>query len=225
MNIPILFEDNHVLAINKPAGLLSQGDHTGDASVVTLIKAYLKETYAKPGNVYLGLVHRLDRPVSGTMVLARTSKSARRLSAAFKRHATEKHYVALAEGRLEGHGQWEDPLVKVKGTARVVPALHPDAKLASLAWRAICHVHGCTLVMVQLHTGRAHQIRCQLAHRGHPILGDLRYGAHRTFDGRNIALHSYRLEVPHPVKPVPISATAPLPKAWLPWVPRFPDEL
>ncbi len=214
-----------MLAVSKPAGLLSQGDRTGDDTVVMLAKTYLKNRYHKPGNVYLGLVHRLDRPVSGVMILAKTSKAARRLSAVFQQRRPKKLYLALAEGRLAGQGQWEDALVKVKGKAHIVPRSHPGAKDTLLSWRALVRVRGCTLTVVQLHTGRAHQIRCQLAHRGYPILGDKRYGARRTFDGRNLALHSYRLVVPHPVLAEPVSVTAPLPETWRPWVISLPDGL
>ena len=225
MLLPILHEDNHILAINKPAGLLSQGDRTGDDSVVTLAKAYLKEAYAKPGNVYLGLVHRLDRPASGAMVLARTSKAACRLSASFAQRAVRKRYIAVVEGRLEGHGRWEDRLRKVKGAAQVVAGGSPGGRAASLSWRVLGYTRGCTLVQVDLHTGRIHQIRCQFAHRGYPLLGDLRYGARRTFDGRNLALHSYRLVVPHPVKRRPVSFTALPSSAWKPWAFCLPDDL
>ena len=195
--------------------------------MVTLTKAYLKEKYHKPGNVYLGLVHRLDRPVSGVMILARTSKAARRLSLQFKERTTHKHYLALAlvEGGLEGEGRWRDFLIKTRGTARVVANTHPLAKAALLSWKTAGHVRGCTLVSVTLHTGRAHQIRCQIAHRGHPVLGDMRYGAERTFDGRNVALHSRTLVVQHPVRKIPVTITAPLPETWHPWVPRLPAGL
>ena len=218
MTLSILHEDNHVLAISKPAGLLSQGDHTGDPSVVTLAKAYLKNKYDKPGNVYLGLVHRLDRPVSGAMILARTSKAAGRLSAAFRQKQPRKHYFALVEGYLEGRHEWTDHLVSIRGTSQVVPTEQPGAKEASLSWAALDQGQGCTLVHVQLQTGRKHQIRCQFAHRGFPLLGDVRYGARRSFDGRNLALHSYRLEITHPVGSTPLDIVSPLTSAWRPWV-------
>jgi len=231
--LSVLHEDNHVLGINKPAGLLSQGDSTGDESVVAAAKSYIKSAYGKPGHVYLGLVHRLDRPVSGAMVLARTSKAMQRLSAAFRDHATQKHYIALVEGRLEGSGRWEDALVNVRRTAQVVSWEHPGAKVAVLSWKALAHIGGkmrgkmreVTLAHIRLYTGRKHQIRCQFAHRGHTILGDFRYGSKQVFPGRNIALHSYCLIVPHPVKPAPVRIIAPIPKSWAYWVPKLPREL
>ena len=214
----ILVEDNHVIVINKPAGLLSQGDRTGDETVVSSVKEYIRDKYQKPGNVYLGLVHRLDRPVSGAMILARTSKAARRLSAAFAQGKAQKHYLALVQGTLEGTARWRDALIQDRRQSRVVGDDHPGAKPASLSWRALGHGGHHTLVLIRLETGRKHQIRCQFAHRGYPLLGDMRYGATREFDGRNLALHSYALEVPHPVKPVPILVKAPLPGTWERWL-------
>ena len=214
MNLPILYVDNHLLAVNKPAGLLSQGDSTGDVTVLTLGKAYLKKTYDKPGNVYLGLVHRLDRPASGAMVLARTTKAARRLSLAFRERRIKKRYVALVEGQLRGEGRWEDFMVKSRQRAQVVEDAFPGAKKGVLQWRAIEGRQKHTVVEVRLLTGRPHQIRCQFSHRGFPLLGDLRYGATQEFDGRNLALHSYSLTAPHPIGGGPLSVIAPLPDAW-----------
>ena len=218
MRIQILHEDNHILGINKPAGMLSQGDRTGDESVVTVVKKHLKDAYAKPGNVYLGLVHRLDRPVSGTMIVARTSKAARRLSVAFRENKPQKHYFALVRGHLSGVGHWQDYLVKVKRSSRVVSGRQSDAKLARLSWNVLGQKGDSSLVQVELHTGRPHQIRCQFAHRGFPVLGDFRYGATRPFRGRNIALHSSSLIVSHPVKREPIKLHAPVPDYWPEWV-------
>lgn len=210
----ILYEDNHLLAVVKPAGVLSQGDKTGDLDILTLGKEYIKHTYNKPGNVYLGLVHRLDRPVSGVMVFARTSKAAARLVNVFKKRQVEKKYVAIIEGRCTGSGACDDWLVKEKGHVRVVGASHPKAKRAQLTWRCLATTSSYSLLDVDLHTGRPHQVRVQLANLGFPILGDLRYGAREEFDGRNLALHAYRLAFEHPVRREPVVLLAHTPETW-----------
>ncbi len=213
----ILFVDNHLLVINKPAGMLAQADRTGDPDVLTLGKAYLKERFDRPGKVFLGLVHRLDRPVSGVMVLARTSKAAARLSAQFRERTPHKAYLALVEGRLtETAGSYTDFLLKTGRRVDVVA----DGRggRAVLHWRVVATGRAETLVAVRLETGRPHQIRVQFAHRGHPLVGDLRYGATRPFDGRNLALHCYRLAVIHPTLRTPVAWTAPPPETWRgPW--------
>ncbi len=218
MKFDVLYLDNHLLAVGKPAGLLVQADRTGDPDLLTLGKAFLKERFDKPGNVFLGLVHRLDRPVSGVVVLARTSKAASRLSDQFRRRVPEKRYLALVEGRLSGQGTREDWLAKVDRHVRVVKPGHPQGKRAELRWQALASERTpsgvLSLVEVTLLTGRAHQIRVQLAALGHPIRGDLRYGAGREFDGRNLALHSYRLDIEHPTKREPMSFSAPPPPTW-----------
>ena len=210
----VLHLDNHLLVAVKPAGLLTQGDRTGDDDLVTLGKAFLKERFDKPGNVFLGLVHRLDRPVSGVVVLARTSKAAGRLSEAFRERRVEKRYLAVVEGTLEGGGEAVDWLKKEKGHVSVVAPDTPGAKEARLRWRAVASKDGLTLVEVELLTGRAHQVRVQLAALGPPILGDFRYGAHRELDGKNLALHAYRLAFEHPVKREWVAFSAPPPSSW-----------
>lgn len=210
----ILYLDNHLLVINKPAGLLSQADDTGDLDVVTAAKAYLKARFNKPGQVFVGLVHRLDRPASGVMVLARTSKAAARLSEQFRKGEPKKRYLALVEGVLTGTGTLSDYLQKQDQRVSIVSATTSGAKSAVLSWRSLFTNQKFTLLEVELLTGRSHQIRVQLAHQGHPIIGDLRYGAKTKFDGRNLALHCRQLTLSHPTKQEEMSWTANLPETW-----------
>lgn len=212
----VLLLDNHLLAVDKPAGMLVQGDRTGDDDLVTLAKAFLKRRFDKPGNVFVGLVHRLDRPTSGVVVLARTSKAAGRLSEQFRRRSVEKRYLAVVEGRLQGGGERTDWLAKGEGGgARLVEEGAEGAQRAALRWRALAASGPRTLVEVDLLTGRKHQIRVQLAGLGAPILGDLRYGSRTPFTGgRGIALHAHRLVVEHPTQREPVALEAPPPPAW-----------
>ena len=209
-----LYLDNHLLVVVKPAGLLAQADRTGDEDLLSLGKAFLKARFDRPGAVFLGLVHRLDRPVSGVMVLARTSKAAARLTQAFKEREVEKRYLAVVEGRLVGEGERTDWLLKAKGHVRTVEAGTPGAKQAVMRWKTLAVDDGRSLVEVELLTGRAHQVRVQLAALGTPILGDLRYGALAELDGRNLALHAYRLAFEHPVLRVPLAFAVPPPPTW-----------
>ncbi len=210
----LLHLDNHLLVVVKPAGLPAQADRTGDADLLTLGKAFLKERFDKPGEVFLGLVHRLDRPVSGVLVLARTSKAAARLSEQFRLRAVEKRYLAVVEGQLTGEGERLDWLVKEDGHVRIVGASYPGARAAALRWKALACEHRRALVEVELLTGRAHQVRVQLAALGTPILGDLRYGAKVVLDGRKLALHAYLLGFAHPVQRVSLRFAAPPPISW-----------
>lgn len=197
----VLFVDNHLLVVNKPAGVLVQADRTGDLDLLTMGKAYLKERFDKPGNVFLGLVHRLDRPASGVMVFARTSKAAARLSEQFRQRTVEKRYFAIVEGVLEGAGIERGRVIKDAESVRMAPSDEThEGKTAELQWRAIASEDDLTLVDVQLKTGRKHQIRLQLAALDHAILGDFRYGARRELDGKNLALHCYRLGFHHPTQ-------------------------
>ena len=213
----LVFLDNHLMVVCKGAGLLSQADETGDADILTLGKAYLKQRFDKPGNVFLGLCHRLDRPVSGLMVLARTSKAAARLSRQFQEGRVDKHYLAVVEGRLDGQDRWDDHMIKEQRRSRIVPAGHRGAKAAALRWRALAHHQGFTLVEVLLLTGRPHQIRLQFSSRGFPLLGDLRHGASREFDGRNLALHAWRLALAHPIGAAPMVWHQAAPSSWDSW--------
>lgn len=204
--LPVLYEDNHLLAVAKPAGMLTQADRTGDADALEIARADVKARHGKPGNVFLGLVHRLDRPVSGVLLFARTSKAAARLADAFRTRRVTKRYLAVVEGTPRGAtDEWQTHEARLTygptGTARVAAPGTPDAVRASLAWRALAAHSGRTLVEVDLHTGRKHQIRAQLAALGAPVVGDLRYGAPAPLaDGRGIALHAARLVVPHPTR-------------------------
>jgi len=214
---PVLYEDNHLLGLYKPAGLLVQGDATGDPSLLDLGKAWLKARYAKPGNVFLGLVHRLDRPVAGVVLFARTSKAAARLSAQFRERRVGKDYLAVVHGRLsEAAGELCHHLVRAGSSSRVVDAPTDGAQEARLSFRRVGTAHDRSLVSVSLHTGRRHQIRVQIAALGHPILGDLRYGAPAPLPNGQIALLAHRLSVMHPTRKTPITLESPPPRGW-PW--------
>lgn len=197
----VLYQDNHCLAVEKPARLLTMPDRTGDASLLDLAKEWLRATFHKPGNVYLGLLHRLDRPVSGVVLFARTSKAAARLSRQFRDQTVQKVYRAVVEGRVPpGQHLYEDWLLKER-EANMVRLARPHsagAKPASLLLSVLGQFGAKSLVELRPATGRAHQIRVQLAARGHPIVGDLKYGAKRGWGGR-IALHACELSFEHPV--------------------------
>jgi len=214
MKPDVLFLDNHLLVLNKPPGLLAQQDRTGDPDILTAAKRFLKEHFHRPGNVFLGLVHRLDRSASGVMVLARTSKAASRLSEQFRSGLPEKKYFALVEGSCRGSGTFADHVIKKKERVFVVESTHKGALYAELCWRSVDHANGVTLVAVELKTGRPHQIRVQFSHRGLPIVGDFKYGAGTVFDGRHFALHCYRLGIEHPVQKQFMQWSAMPPPSW-----------
>lgn len=213
---PILYEDNHLLVVVKPPNLPVQADRSGDDDLLSILKRYIGHKYQKPGAVYLGLVHRLDRPVGGVMVFARTSKAASRLSKAFAEHRQDKHYLAVLQGALSGEAVLEDWLCKnpADGMVRVVPKDAPGAKLARLRTTPLCTRDGLTLTRVELYTGRAHQIRVQHAHAGFPLWGDARYGGGRP--GQQIALWAHALGFEHPVRHEPMRFTSlpPMTGAW-----------
>lgn len=198
--IPVLYEDNHLLVVVKPANLPTQADSSGDDDLLSILKRYIGEKYNKPGAVYLGLVHRLDRPVGGVMVFARTSKAASRLSEAFRTHEQDRRYLAVAEGEIAKDTELTDYLFKdgKTGMVRVVKKDFPGGKHARLITRPLKCREGLTLTHVQLFTGRAHQIRVQHAHAGHPLWGDMRYG--HGVPGRQIALWACELMLEHPTK-------------------------
>jgi 23S rRNA pseudouridine1911/1915/1917 synthase len=225
--LQILLEDNHLLAVVKPAGLLVQGDRTGDPTLLDAAKAYLKEKYAKPGNVYLGLVHRLDRPVSGVVLLARTSKAAGRLSRQFRERSVTKRYLAVVEGSPpDERGVLVAQLARdgdAGGVTRAAAAPFPGSRAAELEYIVLARHDRRALLRVAPAGGRRHQIRAQLALAGWPIVGDVKYGARAGRRDRSIALHAERLEVVHPVRDERIILVAPVPRGW-PWSGSIPAE-
>ncbi len=221
MSLEILYEDNHCLAVNKPAGLLSQGDVTGDPSLVSLAATYLKERYHKPGNVFVGLVHRLDRPTSGVVLLARTSKAAARLSDQFRSGKVAKVYWAIVEGCPEPpNGSWEDRLDKDRGVnrVRVIDEGVDAGQVARVDYEVLEAGAGWSKLALIPRTGRSHQLRVQLSHRGLPIMGDRKYGASSILDsqdgGHRIALHARELTFQHPTRDEMITILAPVPADW-----------
>ena len=203
MDVPILYEDNHLLLVQKPVNIPVQGDQSGDKDLLTHLKEDIKYRYQKPGNVYLGLVHRLDRPVGGAMVFAKTSKAASRLSDQVRRNAMERTYFAVVNGKP---GQASNRLVdylykdRQKNKVSIVLEHHKEGKKAVLDYSVIASKDGLSLVSVQLQTGRPHQIRVQLAGMGTPIWGDQKYGQQYSQVGQQIALWAQSLTLEHPVK-------------------------
>ena len=216
-SLKVLYEDNHLLVIDKPAEVATMGAAPGATSLYDLAKQYLKTKYDKPGNVYLGIVSRLDAVVTGVVVLARTSKAASRLSKAFSDGSVDKGYWALISDHPEpDRAHCRDWLRKDERQRRVVvcPANHPEAKPAALSYEMIRRCRGRrALLQIKLETGRKHQIRVQLAHRGWPILGDRKYGSELRFPS-GIALHARTLRFTHPVQKIPLEFSATLPPAW-----------
>ena len=199
MTPDIVYEDNHVIVAVKPPNLLSQADRTGDGDLLSALKEYIREKYRKPGEVYLGLVHRLDRPVGGLMVFARTSKAAARLSAQLQKHDIGREYLCVCEGEIPGPLHLTDWLLKDKrlNHVSVVPEGTPEAQKAILHCTPLETSGGLTLCAIRLETGRSHQIRVQMNHAGHPLWGDNRYG--HGVPGQQVALWGYRLTFEHPV--------------------------
>ena len=210
----ILYEDNHVIALAKPPGLATMGLPDGEETLLTQTKAYLKEKYAKPGEVYLGVVSRLDVPVSGVVLFARTSKAAARLNEQFREHTVEKIYAALVEGRIiPQEAECVDYLCEDKRHRKVFRSYSGEGKESRLRYRKLQQINQCSLIEIQLETGRKHQIRLQLSARGFPIRGDIKYGAKQSFPG-GIALHAWKLTFLHPTTKERIELTAPLPKTF-----------
>lgn len=201
-NLNIIYEDNHIIVVEKPVNIPSQGDKTGDIDILTLIKQYLKEKYNKPGEVYLGLVHRLDRPVGGVMVFAKTSKAAARLSEQVRVKDFRKKYLVVVNGKMEEQkGILEDYLLKNEkaNMSKVVKEGTKNSKLASLEYEVLKYNREIDLsvLKIDLHTGRHHQIRVQLSSRNHSIYGDQKYGGRGH--GKQIALWAYELSILHPI--------------------------
>ena len=206
----VVYEDNHMIVCHKECGEIVQGDKTGDTPMSEMVKSYLKEKYAKPGNVFCGVVHRIDRPVSGLVIFARTSKALTRLNDMLRRGEIHKTYRAIVEGKLEKpEGEIESWLVSDGRMTKtfVCDEKTPGAKLSKLRYRTIETGDRYTIVEVNLLTGRKHQIRCQLASIGHPIKGDLKYGARRSNPGGGISLQAWRIEFVHPVSKEPVTIT------------------
>ena len=203
-----VYEDNHLLVVVKPQGQMTQSDETGDLSLQDECKQYIKEKYQKPGEVYLGLVHRLDRPVGGLVAFARTSKAASRLSEQLRTHHMEREYLAVVEGEdLPARGDLRDWLLQGEdGLVRVVPEGTPGAKEARLRYERLGARDGTALVHLRLETGRKHQIRVQLSHLGYPIRYDMRYGHGER--GRDIALFGAVLRLTHPTLKKEMTFTA-----------------
>lgn len=213
----ILYEDNHLLVFNKKPGEIVQGDRTGDTPLSEDLKAFIKQRDSKPGNVFLGVPHRLDRPVSGIVLFAKTSKALERLAAMFREGSVHKTYLALCCGEpWDEEGLLEDWLSRneKQNKSYVVREGTPGAKLARLRYRFVQRTERYCLLEVELLTGRHHQIRCQLSHVGCPIKGDLKYGAPRSNPDGGICLHSRRTVFVHPVQKVELTVEAPVPDSW-----------
>ena len=195
-SLKVLYEDNHIIVVVKPANILSQSDITGDVDMLSLVKEYIKEKYKKPGNVYIGLVHRLDRPTGGIMIFARTSKAASRLSKYIKENKVCKTYLAVIKDFKDKKGEYTDYLLKDNNGNTIVTSKE-KGKYANLKYELIKEKNELSLVKIKLITGRHHQIRVQFSSRGFPLYGDQRYGKE---DKKQLALFCYKLEFIHPVK-------------------------
>lgn len=214
-DLDVLFEDNHLLVINKQSGVLVQGDATGDKPLVEICKEYIKVNYQKPGDVFLGVVHRLDRPVSGVVVFASTSKALERMNALFKNRETKKTYWALVD---KSPPRDEDTLIhwlvkdEKKNKTTAYKREHPEGSRSELSYKVVGYQSGFYLLEVNPITGRPHQIRVQLTSMGCPIVGDVKYGYSTPNPDASICLHSRELRFIHPVKKEPVQIIASLPK-------------
>ena len=220
MKVKIIYEDNHIIVVEKPVNIPSQGDKTGDEDMLTIIKKYLIEKYNKPGDAYLGLVHRLDRPTGGVMVFAKTSKAASRLSEQIREKKLNKEYLCIVDGKMENNtGIFEDYLVKNEknNLSKVTDKNNKNAKLAKLEYEVLKYDEkiNLSLVRVKLYTGRHHQIRVQFASRNHSLYGDQKYGTRGR--GKQISLWAYKLTIEHPITKEPMTFTD-IPEPVGPWV-------
>lgn len=219
MESRILYEDNHIIIINKKVGEITQGDKTGDEPLSDTLKAFIARRDAKPGKVFVGIPHRIDRPVSGIAMFAKTSKALERLNAMFRDGGIHKFYWALVGNEpVPAEGELENWLYRIERQNKSYicknGARRADAKLARLKYRTIGRTERYFLVEVQLLTGRHHQIRCQLAGIGCPIKGDLKYGAPRSNPDGGISLHARRITFIHPVRKEELTVEAPVPQSW-----------
>ena len=207
-----LYLDNHLLVVCKPAGMLIQKDITGDLSLYDAGRKFLKKTFNKPGNVYLGMVHRLDRPVSGVVVFARTSKAASRLSDQLRRKTVKKTYWALVKGKTPERDRLTDWILRDGVHSRI--STTAEGKKAELSYHRGLYKNDVSLLELELETGRHHQIRVQLSHKGFPIIGDFRYGSKIKFPQKALALHARSITISHPVREERMTFTAPLEATW-----------
>jgi len=235
MNIKVLYEDNHIIAVVKPAGLLTQGDRSGEPSLMDEVRKYLKEKYKKPGNVFLGLVHRLDKPVQGIVLFGKTSKGAGRLSEQFRNHTIQKTYHAIVSGKMEqNRGEIKEKVNKIsffaegfakKTDEELLEEIKKATKTrtAELSWEVVpAKLAGAhrgvgqdyTLLKIKPQTGRFHQIRIQMANMGHPILGDVKYGAKNPLPDKNIALAATAISFKSATENKTVSLEIPLPAEW-----------
>ncbi|MBD5256156.1 MAG: RNA pseudouridine synthase [Bacteroides sp.] len=215
----VLYEDNHIIIVNKAVGEIVQGDKTGDTPLVDIVRQYIKDKYSKPGNVFCGVIHRLDRPVSGLVVFAKTSKALTRMNEMFRKGEVQKTYWAITSGMpKEPHARLQGYIKSIEKTNKsyFYPNPVPDSKLAALSYTLIAQGTNYNLLEVNLETGRKHQIRVQLAYIGCPIKGDLKYGAKRSNPDGGISLMARRIRFIHPVSGKEIDITAPVPdeKLW-----------
>ncbi len=208
--INVIYEDNHLLIVEKPVNIPVQADSSGDMDFLTMLKSYIKEKYNKPSNVYLGLVHRLDRPVSGIMVFAKTSKAAKRLSSQIVKHEFKKTYVAVIQGKVNNCGTFVDMLEK--DYKMNITRVSENGKRAELDYKLMEYKNGMSLVNINLKTGRSHQIRVQFSSRGFPLYGDQKYNPKTKKD--NIALFAKEIEFMHPVTKEKMHFSLPMPKRY-----------
>ena len=214
---PVFYEDNHLLVVYKPAGLIMQRDHKNKANLLDLAKQWIKTRYNKPGNVFAGMVQRLDGPVAGVVTVARTSKAASRLSAQIREGVVKKSYLAVVEGRPpQDNARLENELVRDGRTSRMVKFSEPKSRHARLTYRHIASANKTSLVEIDLETGRRHQIRVQLSGVGCPIVGDVTYGASKAMTHGRIALLARRIEFNHPTRKERMAFESPIPEGW-PW--------
>lgn len=211
--IKIIFEDNHLLVVEKPVNIPVQSDSSHDESLLDILKNYIKEKYQKPGNVYLGLVHRLDRPVGGVMVFAKTSKAASRLSEQIRNHTFKKEYCAVVMGNIDVKGNFIDKLLKNSYTNKV--SVNSNGKESKLTFKKLSFEDNMSLVKVNLETGRSHQIRVQFSHHGYPLYGDQKYNPNSKA-GEQIALWASKLTFIHPITKEEVSFESTFPKRF-PW--------